>query len=77
MRMIEMAQARGHIHSSGSQAGGSVAYENTRGLTGRRISVAATALMFSLWMPLGCHPTPQVVVTHTPVDSAFSGVPVP
>ena len=39
--------------------------------------LAATAALFSLWMPPACRPLPHVAVEQAPVDSAMGGFPVP
>ena len=43
----------------------------------RVVFLAATAVMFSLWMQPACRPTPHVAVEQAPVDSTMSGFPVP
>jgi hypothetical protein len=39
--------------------------------------LAATAVLFSLWMQPACRPMPHVAVEQAPVDSAMGGFPVP
>ena len=43
----------------------------------RVVFLAATAVMFSLWVQPACRPTPHVAVDQASVDSAMSGFPVP